>query len=53
MAGGYSQHYGQGGGGWSAVGGGVGGRGGMDMPNLQTLGWFNTVSCLEIIKLGK
>ncbi|ODM98169.1 TAR DNA-binding protein 43 [Orchesella cincta] len=38
MAGGYGQHYGQGGAGWSAVGGGVGGRGGLDMPNLQTLG---------------
>lgn len=37
MPGGYGQHYGQGGAGWSAVGGGVGGRG-MDMPNLQTLG---------------
>ena len=38
MPGGYGQHYGQQQGGWSAVGGGVGGRSGMDMPNLQTLG---------------
>lgn len=29
---GYGAHYGAGGGGWS------GGRGGMEMPNLQTLG---------------
>jgi len=37
MPGGYGQHYGQQGtGGWSGVGGG--GRSGMDMPNLQTLG---------------
>lgn len=36
MGGGYGGHYGAGGGGaWS---GGVGGRGGMEMPNLQTLG---------------
>ena len=39
MTGGYGQqHYGQGGGGWNAVGGGVTNRGGVDMPNLQTLG---------------
>jgi len=38
MSGGYGQHYGQGGAGWNTVGGQVGNRGGMDMPNLQTLG---------------
>lgn len=35
MPGGYNQHYGQQGMGWSGVGGG---RSGMEMPNLQTLG---------------